>query len=211
MIRGAWAGKYNSGNTSRTCRFTDSNHRFSRNDRGFERNLEKIFNAESIYHDYLPIDSIERNFFNDLVANFYQPERLTTVLDQILQTDYQSLQEVIVNNSPDEQSEELIIEEIVFEDDLENTETDVDSTETETTEIQTTEVESELTEEIIEVGLEEIATDQEIATEEETALEAEVNEQVLEEIALEEQREEPLPVPPEPLPVSENISTYCSI
>lgn len=98
LIQGVWAGKYNSGNTSRTCRFTDLDHRFSTNDRGFETKLAQIFDGTSVYHNYLPINSIERNFFIQLIENFHQPENLTIPIDQILNTNYQTVQDVFEEN-----------------------------------------------------------------------------------------------------------------
>jgi hypothetical protein len=44
LIRGVWAGKYNSGNIAQTCRFADPASPYAKNDAGFEKNLSKILN-----------------------------------------------------------------------------------------------------------------------------------------------------------------------
>lgn len=42
LIRGVWAGQYNSGSISKTCRFADSSSPYKHHDKGFEKNLNKI-------------------------------------------------------------------------------------------------------------------------------------------------------------------------
>lgn len=42
LIRGVWAGQYNSGSISKTCRFDDSSSPYKHHDKGFEKNLNKI-------------------------------------------------------------------------------------------------------------------------------------------------------------------------
>lgn len=42
LVRGIWAGQYNSGNLGQTCRFTDRNSPYRGHDVGFENNLKKI-------------------------------------------------------------------------------------------------------------------------------------------------------------------------
>ena len=109
IIRGAWSGKYNSGNMLRksVCRFSEANHS---NDRAFLSSLNKVLKGKSLYHEYLPIDSIERNFLIDLVENFHQPEKLNTSLDTILNTNYRSLKEIYFNSSEPESEIEVIAE-----------------------------------------------------------------------------------------------------
>ncbi len=46
LIRGVWAGKYNSGSISKTCRFADSSSPYKHHDKGFETNLNKVLNFE---------------------------------------------------------------------------------------------------------------------------------------------------------------------
>lgn len=42
LVRGTWAGKYNSGNLGRTCRFADSRGHYVAHDTGFKKNLDKV-------------------------------------------------------------------------------------------------------------------------------------------------------------------------
>ncbi len=44
LIRGIWAGKYNSGTIAKTCRFAESNSPYKHHDEGFEKNLNKVLN-----------------------------------------------------------------------------------------------------------------------------------------------------------------------
>lgn len=44
LIKGIWAGKYNSGNISQTCRFADASSPYAKHDAGFAKNLDKIMN-----------------------------------------------------------------------------------------------------------------------------------------------------------------------
>ncbi len=44
LIKGVWAGKYNSGSNSQTCRFNDPNSAFKNHDIQFAKNLDKILN-----------------------------------------------------------------------------------------------------------------------------------------------------------------------
>ncbi len=112
IIRGAWSGKYNSGNMLKenVCRFSNTIHKFASNDRAFLSSLNKVLKGKSLYHEYLPIDSIERNFLIDLVENFHQPEKLNTSLDTILSTNYRSLKEIYFNSSEPESEIEVIAE-----------------------------------------------------------------------------------------------------
>lgn len=42
LIRGVWAGKYNSGSIRKTCRFADLSSPYKHHDEGFEKNLKKV-------------------------------------------------------------------------------------------------------------------------------------------------------------------------
>lgn len=46
LIRGIWAGQYNSGSITKTCRFDEFNSDYKKHDAGFERNLNKILNFD---------------------------------------------------------------------------------------------------------------------------------------------------------------------
>lgn len=101
IIRGAWAGKYNSGQVGQTCRFTNSNHRFAANDRGFIQKLNSIFERNSLYHQYLPVDSLERNFFSELIAQYYDPQSLDSVLEEILEYNYHDTHQEVNETEPE--------------------------------------------------------------------------------------------------------------
>ncbi len=45
LIKGIWAGKYNSGNIAKTCRFADASSPYAKHDAGFAKNLDKIMNS----------------------------------------------------------------------------------------------------------------------------------------------------------------------
>ncbi len=45
LIKGIWAGKYNSGNIAQTCRFADRSSPYAKHDAGFAKNVEKIMNS----------------------------------------------------------------------------------------------------------------------------------------------------------------------
>ncbi len=45
LIKGIWAGKYNSGNIAQTCRFADTSSPYAKHDSGFAKNIEKIMNS----------------------------------------------------------------------------------------------------------------------------------------------------------------------
>lgn len=47
LVRGIWAGQYNSGNLGATCRFADRSSPYRGHDVGFEGNLKKVLNFSS--------------------------------------------------------------------------------------------------------------------------------------------------------------------
>ena len=48
LIRGIWAGQYNSGSITKTCRFTDPTSPYKHHDKGFEKNLNKILDFDGV-------------------------------------------------------------------------------------------------------------------------------------------------------------------
>lgn len=46
LVRGAWAGQYNSGQLGRSCRFADPSDPWAANDLSFERDLERVLAAD---------------------------------------------------------------------------------------------------------------------------------------------------------------------
>lgn len=45
LIKGIWAGKYNSGNIKETCRFADTSSPYAKHDSGFAKNVDKIMSS----------------------------------------------------------------------------------------------------------------------------------------------------------------------
>lgn len=48
LIRGIWAGKYNSGSIAKTCRFAELNSEYKHHDKGFEKNLNKVLDFNGV-------------------------------------------------------------------------------------------------------------------------------------------------------------------
>lgn len=125
VMRGAWAGKYNSGQVSKSCRFTSKsknylNGKFRKNDINYQTNLAKIFKdykedqndidafqsafsevprvhvKSSLFHLYLPKGSLEEKAFRELIDNVYHGENNRVFLKQVLETDYNSRTSLIV-------------------------------------------------------------------------------------------------------------------
>lgn len=88
LIRGIWAGQYNSGTITKTCRFADSNSPFKGHDKGFERNLNKIlaFNGTlsvDLVGDF-KLDSDVADAFKEVVSNLQNATDNRVALDALL-------------------------------------------------------------------------------------------------------------------------------
>lgn len=69
LLRATWASKYNSGKKSKICRFISTN----KYDDGFEAALNSIVvGSTSIYHRYLPENSLEMAVLREIVNNYYR-------------------------------------------------------------------------------------------------------------------------------------------
>lgn len=88
LIRGIWAGQYNSGSISKTCRFDDSSSPYKHHDKGFEKNLNKILD----FNGTLSVDMVG-NFklepevaaaFTEVVTNLKNNTNNKTALDKLL-------------------------------------------------------------------------------------------------------------------------------
>lgn len=120
LTRSSWGGKYNSGNVGWSCRYTDP--RFlnatpkdgtffvgKRNDEGFLRNYKKFMELDSsLFHKYLPEKSLERKAFFELLNNVKHGKNDRVYLNQILEFDYDSQDELITENIIDEIEENII-------------------------------------------------------------------------------------------------------
>ena len=88
LVRGVWAGQYNSGSISKTCRFDDSSSPYKHHDKGFEKNLNKILD----FNGTLSVDMVG-NFkldpevaaaFTEVVTNLKNKTNNKTALDKLL-------------------------------------------------------------------------------------------------------------------------------
>lgn len=88
LIKGVWAGRYNSGSISQTCRFNDVNSPYRKHDVGFSRNLSKVLDfSGTISADYigdLPLDEISSNAFKEVVGNLRHNSNIRSSLDKLL-------------------------------------------------------------------------------------------------------------------------------
>jgi hypothetical protein len=88
LIRGTWAGQYNSGSITQTCRFADSGSKFKGHDKGFERNLNTILDFNGTLSvdmvGDLKLDSDVAAAFKEVVTNLKENKNERTALDKIL-------------------------------------------------------------------------------------------------------------------------------
>ncbi|MDD4973449.1 MAG: hypothetical protein PHY93_03815 [Bacteriovorax sp.] len=88
LIKGIWAGKYNSGSNTQTCRFADPNSPYKNHDIGFAKNLDKILNFNgSISPDYIgeiKIEGDSANAIKEIVANLKDNKNDRKALDKII-------------------------------------------------------------------------------------------------------------------------------
>lgn len=73
LIRGVWGGGYNIGNTLRDsiCRFANAQHPDAQKDANFKKHLDAlVVHGTSIFHKYLPDNSLERKALDEIVYNF---------------------------------------------------------------------------------------------------------------------------------------------
>jgi hypothetical protein len=89
LIRGVWAGKYNSGSIKETCRFADANSPYKNHDIGFSNNLEMILNFNGsispTYIGELQIDGDAGAAIKEIVTNLKENRNNHTALDKILE------------------------------------------------------------------------------------------------------------------------------
>lgn len=88
LIRGIWAGKYNSGSIAQTCRFADANSPYKNHDIGFAKNLNKIldFNG-SISPDFigeLKIEGSAAAAIKEIVSNLKENKNNRAELEKVL-------------------------------------------------------------------------------------------------------------------------------
>ncbi|PIP94571.1 MAG: hypothetical protein COW00_08630 [Bdellovibrio sp. CG12_big_fil_rev_8_21_14_0_65_39_13] len=90
VIRGAWAGIYNSGNLGLTCRFADAASAHAGKDIGFMKNLQKTYGlAQGGAFGYgdelaLGLDSDTRAALEEVTSNFQNGTNNRAALDKLL-------------------------------------------------------------------------------------------------------------------------------
>lgn len=88
LIRGIWAGQYNSGSITKTCRFADPSSPYKHHDIGFQKNLNKVlaFNGTlsvDMVGDF-KLDNDVAAAFKEVVTNLQAVTNKRTALDAIL-------------------------------------------------------------------------------------------------------------------------------
>lgn len=136
VVQGSWAGRYNSGHVMRSCRITKSKYSRKLNDDNFKVNLSRLFyqfkedqlwkdtfspfklssdDVTSLYEKFLPVESLERKAFDELVENVYYGKNNKQYLTQVLSKNYDSKQvENIENHTEILKVEEDLEEEAVI-------------------------------------------------------------------------------------------------
>nr|BDT29452.1 hypothetical protein BHI3_29180 [Bacteriovorax sp. HI3] len=88
LIRGVWAGQYNSGSISKTCRFDDSSSPYKHHDKGFEKNLNKILDFKgTLSVDMVADFKLEQEVADavmEVTSNLKAATNNRTALDKIL-------------------------------------------------------------------------------------------------------------------------------
>lgn len=88
LIKGIWAGKYNSGSIAQTCRFADPNSPYKNHDAGFAANLNKILNFTGVipvdYIGDIKIEGTTGEAIKEIVKNLKEYKNNRTALDKLL-------------------------------------------------------------------------------------------------------------------------------
>lgn len=112
ILKGAWAGRYNSGNTGKTCRFKNPSDKFYSNDISYARSLKKFFKPTerkiSLFEKLLPLESIERKAFAELMENVKNQTNNRTYLDQVMSRNYHSESNSILTDKNDRPLDRLV-------------------------------------------------------------------------------------------------------
>ncbi len=88
LIRGVWAGKYNSGSLVQTCRFADPNSPYKGHDINFAKNLDKILNFQGVipadYIGNLNVEGVTADAIKEVITNLKNNKNNRTALDKVL-------------------------------------------------------------------------------------------------------------------------------
>ncbi len=88
LIRGIWAGRYNSGSIAKTCRFKDINSEYKSHDEGFLKNLDKVLGFDGVIgmggELNFQINSDVSETVKEVIANFTNNTNHQVHLKQLL-------------------------------------------------------------------------------------------------------------------------------
>lgn len=88
LIRGIWAGKYNSGTIAQTCRFADSNSPYKQNDIGFAKNLNEILGFKGtitpVFIGELNVEGKAAGAIKEIVSNLKNNKNDRAELESLL-------------------------------------------------------------------------------------------------------------------------------
>jgi hypothetical protein len=90
LVRGTWAGKYNSGNLGSTCRFANARGHYAAHDKGFKKNLDKVLdfpNQEKIgVFDSVSFSMNDevKQAYDQIINNFKEEKSERSHIDKIL-------------------------------------------------------------------------------------------------------------------------------
>lgn len=89
VIRGVWAGKYNSGSIKKTCRFSNKNSPYKMHDINFVHNLNKILNFnETLNVDIVgkfAINKQESDAISEIIMNLHNKTNNRVALPKLLE------------------------------------------------------------------------------------------------------------------------------
>lgn len=88
LVRGIWAGQYNSGSITKTCRFDDSSSPYKHHDKGFMKNLDKVLAfsgtlSVDMVGDFKLDDEVAQAF-TEVVNNLKNNTNNKAALDELL-------------------------------------------------------------------------------------------------------------------------------
>jgi hypothetical protein len=88
LIKGTWAGKYNSGSIAQTCRFADPNSPFKNHDTNFAKNLDKILNFNGVipvdFIGDIKVDGVTADAIKEIVRNLREYKNDRTALNKLI-------------------------------------------------------------------------------------------------------------------------------
>lgn len=90
LIRGAWAGKYNSGNIRQTCRISDRSSPYRGHDEHFEENLQKVLSFPetgeiSVFSDFtIKLNADVKAAVVEVIENFKNESNKRQAIEKIL-------------------------------------------------------------------------------------------------------------------------------